>query len=98
MSKLVVSVSFRHEKVQLVKEKCIKLTLIVTKLEVFVVFDAISVRFPTDFVLRSNTNNSTLKEGDMNYFLMRTLQRFAVQNHIRMTPNESKKFNIFVFS
>ena len=55
-------------------------------------FDAISVNFSKDFVLSSNTINSTTKKT-----------RFALhlwserQKHFRMTPKESKYFNIFVF-
>ena len=37
------------------------------KFEVFVVFDAISVHFLNDFVLGSNTINSTTKERILHY-------------------------------
>ena len=40
-----------------IKMPQIKLTLTVEKFEVFVDFDAISVHFPKDFDLRSNTIN-----------------------------------------
>ena len=75
--KRVASVSFRQE----IKTFCTKTMPqidpeIVEKFHVFVVFDAISVQFPRDFVICSNTiNNEKLSYAA--HFLERTLQRFV---------------------
>ena len=51
------------------KKKCLKLTNIVQNFNVFDDFDAISVNFWRDFVLSSNTINSTATERAMHYIV-----------------------------
>ena len=73
MGQLVVSVSFRQEISSIWKRKMPEIDPAIV--ENFVVFDEISVQFPIDFVISSNTiNNERTKEL---LFLKRTLQRFA---------------------
>ena len=59
MGQLVVKVRFRQEINSICKGKKHQIdTEIVENLEVFIVFDAISVQFPKEFVIRSNTINN----------------------------------------
>ena len=89
--KNVVSVSFRQQIRSISESKMLKIDLeIAEKIEVFVVFDAISVPFPRVFVNSSITlNNETTSYAI--HFLKRTLQRFASK-----TPTFFA-FNIIVF-
>ena len=97
MGNPVVSVIFRNEVSSILKEEYLKLTCIVKKFEVFDVVDAISVHFPKDFVVSSNTINSVTQERAMDYNFRRAHCSFVLQKHFRMTPKEYKRFNIFVF-
>ena len=107
MGKFVVSVTVRQEISSLCKLKLLQIDPEgVERFGVFVVFEAISVQFPQDYVISSNTiiNERTTSAK---YFLKRLLQRLAkilqndskyvLQKHFIMTPNESKKFKIFTF-
>ena len=77
--KNVVSVSFRQKIRSISDSKMLKIDLeIAEKIEVFVVFHAISVQFPRVFVNSSITlNNQRTSCAIHNSFLKRTLQRFA---------------------
>ena len=75
--KNVVSVSFRQQMRSISESKMLKIDLeIAEKLEIFVVFDAISVQFLRVFVNSSITLNYE-KTSYAIHFLKRTLHRFA---------------------
>ena len=70
----LVSVSFCQEISSIWKRKMPEIDPAIV--EIFVVFDEISVHFPIDFVISSNTiNNERTRYAII--FLKRTLQRFA---------------------
>ena len=74
-------------------KKCLKLTLNCQKTEVFVVFDAISVQFPRDFVPIQSTQQQK-KTSYALQFLKRKSKRFA--KNILQKDSEAVE-NIFVF-
>ena len=65
MGKFVVSVSFRHKIILICKRKMPQIDPEMSKK--IVDLDATSVQFPRDFVLSSNTINSTTNEQAMQY-------------------------------
>ena len=80
--KLAVSVSLRYEVSPFSKRKMLQIdaetveNILSFSMKFFVVFNEISVKFPKDFVKRSNTINNERTSYSLN-FLKRTLQRFA---------------------
>ena len=92
MGELVVSMSFRYEICSIRKRKGPQIDLRGQNFEVFVVFDAISVDFSKDFVLKSQSTQQRKNEL-CNVFFKRTLH-VLLHKHFRMTPKESKNFNI----
>ena len=79
VGKLVVSVSFRYEISSIRKRKGPQIDLRCQNFEVFVVFDAISVDFPKDFVL-SSAIHSTTKKRAMQCFLEENITVFCFTN------------------
>ena len=76
MRKFVVWMSFRQDISSIPKNLPQIDHEVVEKFEVFVVFDAIRVKFPRDFVISSNKINKERTNYEL-HFLKRTLQRFA---------------------
>ena len=85
MGKLAVPVSFHHYISSICRRKMPQIDPEVKNLNFFFVFDAISIQFPRDFVLRKirftekmptqSTNNK--RTSFALHFLKRALQRFA---------------------